>query len=204
MNDATHSLNELEYDLLTELFNIGVGRAAASLGEMLNQEIQISVPEISFCTVNELLRNFDEHGDVISISQEISGPFDMQSMLIFPTSGSNEVIRSMLGNHLTDEMATELQQEAFTEIGNIILNACIGIIAKTLDENFVVDLPHFSEDQLERIFIDQLANTDQMIMSMRVDLILTSSAISGYIAFVLGSVSMERIRAQLNKMLTSI
>ena len=38
-------LSELENDLLGELFNIGVGRAANSLSQMVNQEVTLSVPE---------------------------------------------------------------------------------------------------------------------------------------------------------------
>jgi len=204
MTNAGTELNELEYDLLTELFNIGVGRAAASLSEMLNQEIKLSVPEITFCTVNTLIQRFNASDNIITITQDISGPFDMKSMLVFPSDGSIHVIRAMLGEHLTDEMATELQQEAFSEIGNIILNACIGIIAKTLDETFAIELPHFNQDKPAAVFNENTEDGEQVVMSMQVDLTLTTSAISGYIAFILGSVSLENIKIQLNKMLNNV
>ncbi|WP_198264985.1 hypothetical protein [sulfur-oxidizing endosymbiont of Gigantopelta aegis] len=198
------TLTEMEFDLLTELFNVGIGRSAAALSEMLHQEIQLSVPEISFCSVDELLERFPNDENIITVSQDISGPFDMQSMLLFPVSGSLNVIRAMLGNHLSDEMATELQQEAFTEIGNIVLNACIGIIAKMLDDNFVIKLPQFSDDKAENLFKNSHFNTNQVVMSMQVDLTLTTNQISGHIAFVLGSVSMDSIKLQLNKMLENV
>lgn len=198
-------LNEFEHDLLTELFNIGVGRAADSLSQMLNQEIGLSVPEISFCTLSDLLSDFDSNENIISIGQDIKGPFDMHSMLVFPSSGSVEVIKKMIDEHLSAEMATELQQEAFSEIGNIVLNACIGIIAKTMNESFSIDLPHFSKDKPQAIFSAHMStDMDQVIMSMKVDLILTSSRISGYIAFVLSSVSIEKLKLQLNKILENV
>ena len=37
-------LTELETDLLTELFNIGVGKAADSLSRMVNKTVQLSLP----------------------------------------------------------------------------------------------------------------------------------------------------------------
>lgn len=204
MTETITELNELEHDLLTEIFNIGVGRAAASLSEMLKQEIKLSVPSITFCTVSTLLQRFNINDNIITISQDISGPFDMRSMLVFPSEGSIDVIRAMLGDHLTDEMATELQQEAFSEIGNIILNACIGIIAKTLDETFTIELPHFYQDKPAAVFNENIASGEQVVLSMQVDLTLTTSAISGYIAFILGSVSLGNIKIQLNKMLNNV
>ena len=204
MTNSSTELNELEYDLLTELFNIGVGRAAASLSQMMKQEINLSVPDITFCTVSTLIQHFNASKNIITVTQDISGPFDMKSMLVFPSDGSTEVIRAMLGDHLTEEMATELQQEAFSEIGNIILNACIGIIAKTLDESFTIELPSFSQDKPAAVFNENIADENQVVMSMQVDLTLTTSAISGYIAFILGSVSLENIKIQLNKMLNNV
>jgi len=204
MINSKPELNELEYDLLTELFNIGVGRAAASLSEMLKQEIKLSVPEISFCTVNELIQNFRSEEKLITIAQNINGAFDMKSMLVFPSTGSMEVVKAMLGDHLSDEKAAELQQEAFTEIGNIVLNACIGIIATTLDESFKIDLPQYNEDVAETLFVDNMSDRKQIVMSMQVDLALTSSSVSGHLAFILGSVSFEKIKEQLNKILNNV
>lgn len=197
-------LTELEYDLLTELFNIGVGRAAASLSQIVKQEIKLSVPSIEFHTINELLQHFIEKDNLISISQEISGPFDMHSLLIFPSHDSIDVVRLMLGEHLSDEMAAELQQEAFTEIGNIVLNACIGIIATTLGEQFNVALPSFAEDIPANVFKNKLSNENSLIMSMQVDLILSSNAIGGYLAFILGDVSLDQIKLSLSKMLDKL
>lgn len=41
-------LNELQQDMLTELFNIGMGNAAAALSEMVSEEVLLSIPQISF------------------------------------------------------------------------------------------------------------------------------------------------------------
>ena len=43
---ATAELSELERDALTELVNIGVSRAAASLRSMVGRQVLLSVPSI--------------------------------------------------------------------------------------------------------------------------------------------------------------
>ena len=41
------TLSELELDALTELVNIGVSRAATSLGAMVGQQVLLSVPSVA-------------------------------------------------------------------------------------------------------------------------------------------------------------
>jgi len=41
-------LSEELRDLLTEVFHIGVGRAAAGLSELLNRQIEMRVPDLFF------------------------------------------------------------------------------------------------------------------------------------------------------------
>ena len=42
------NLSELENDALVEIFNIGVGHAAAAMSEIVNEEVTMSVPSITF------------------------------------------------------------------------------------------------------------------------------------------------------------
>ncbi|MCJ8296291.1 MAG: chemotaxis protein CheC, partial [Colwellia sp.] len=39
-------LTPLEIDALTEIFNIGIGRAANSLNKMVSQTVDLTIPEI--------------------------------------------------------------------------------------------------------------------------------------------------------------
>ena len=50
-------LDELELDALTELVNIGVSRAAASLRDMVGREILLSVPSVAIVTRSEAARS---------------------------------------------------------------------------------------------------------------------------------------------------
>jgi len=135
--------NGLEKDLLLELFNLGVGRAAASLSELVSKEIELSVPELALVTTDQLINELDCGALICGISQDIRGPFNARAMLVFPEQGSLDVVRQMLGGSMPDEAIAELQQEAFTEIGNIVLNACIASISNTLEDSFEIEVPLF-------------------------------------------------------------
>mgnify|MGYP000203311149 CR=1 FL=1 len=122
-------LTELETDLLTELFNIGVGKAADSLSRMVNQTVKLSVPQVHIRSIESMVCYLGGDIQMCSVSQEMRGCFDGRSMLIFHEKNSMEVVRQLMGNNLPDEMIIEMQEEALNEIGNIVLNACIGTIA---------------------------------------------------------------------------
>ena len=86
-------LAELEQDLLTELFDVGVGKAAASLSSMVKQEIKLSIPEIEFLTIDNLAKKVSFEDSLCSVSQKVTGPFSAQSMLLFPEENSVEIVR---------------------------------------------------------------------------------------------------------------
>ena len=102
-------LSEMEVDLLTELFNLGVGSAAASLSQMVKQEIKLSVPHIEFLNINQIADKLGAERSICSVSQLVSGPFTAKSMLLFPEENSFEIVRQLLGNDLPDDALIELQ-----------------------------------------------------------------------------------------------
>ena len=137
-------LDELEHDLLVELFNIGVGRAADSLSQIVNQEIKLSVPDIEHISVNQLAIKLGNGQEICSVSQYMKGSFEANTILLFPQHSSMEVVSKMLGEGVSAETLAELHQEGFSEIGNIVLNACIGAFGESIEEVFDVSLPVYS------------------------------------------------------------
>jgi len=196
-------LSELEQDLLTELFNVGVGNAAASLSTMVKQEIELSVPQIEFLSLLELSRRIGDDRSVCSVSQELSGPFTAQSMLLFPEKNSFEIVRQLLGTELPEDSILELQKEAFSEIGNIVLNACIGSLSNAMKQEFSVDLPIFELGRPSDI-LNITQNDNNNALFIRIELTLSSSKITGYMAFLMGTLSLEQLKSVLEKMISNL
>jgi len=201
--DNTLSLTELELDMLTEVFNLGVGNAAASLSTMVKQEIGLSVPHIEFLSVEKLAYKLGSDNTICSVSQILTGPFTAQSMLLFPEDNSFEIVRQLLGEDLPDDTVEDLQQEAFSEIGNIVLNACIGSFAKALNCEFKVDLPIF-EISKPLDLLNAAKNKNDTALFIRINLTLSSSDITGYMAFLMGALSLEQLKEVLDKMLANL
>jgi len=195
------SLSAMQEDMLKELFNLGVGKAAASLSEIVKQEILLSVPKVSFQTAAALIDMLGIEKKIVSIAQDIGGPFQARSILLFHEDNSLVVVKQMLGEHIPEELLPELQEEALTEIGNVVLNACIGAISKTMNKTFCVDIPSFQQAGPEQIFSSNNLRDDNVILLLEIDLTLKQSDISGYLAFIFSPDAVLNLQDEVNEML---
>ncbi len=94
------SLDELERDAITELANIGVSRAAASLREMVGHQVLLSVPSVDILTrrAAAVLISERESDELVAVQQAFAGPFSGRAMLIFPQSNSLHLLRAIIGD----------------------------------------------------------------------------------------------------------
>lgn len=85
MSSGSLALDDLERDALTELVNIGVSRAAASLRKMVNRQVILSVPSVEVVTRKSAaaLIGQRENEDLIAVHQQFEGPFSGRALLIF-------------------------------------------------------------------------------------------------------------------------
>lgn len=201
---STLQLSPMEEDLLTEMFNLGMGSASSSLSKMVNQEIKLSVPRVVFDTIENVATAIGHDQFICGVTQEIKGPFNAQSMLLFPEEGSMEVVNKMLGGHLPKEMLVDMQQEALSEIGNIVLNACIGSIAQMLGHTFEVDLPTYTLETAEHILLINNRKSIDTVMFIHIEMTLSESEITGYMAFLLETGAVEKLQQSLKQAIEAI
>jgi chemotaxis protein CheC len=148
------ALDELELDALSELVNIGVSRAAASLRIMIGQEIVLSVPTVRVVTRREAAHIIGERylDKVVAVHQAFDGEIAGRALLIFPETNSLELVRAVAGGELPLEDIIELEQEALAETGNIILNGCLGTIANLLQRSLRTSLPEIIRGDASELF----------------------------------------------------
>src|SRR3954462_9062665 len=136
-------LSEIEQDALAEIANMGVSRAAASLRQMVGEQVLLSVPAVNIVTRRAASRLVERGGSskLIAVQQSFEGGFDGRALLIFPQAQSLELIRSIVGDEHSLEYVIDLEQEALAETGNIILNGCLATIANVLKRTMRMSLP---------------------------------------------------------------
>jgi chemotaxis protein CheC len=194
-------------EALTEIFNIGAGRAASSLSSAVASTVKLSVPRIELYQIEDL--DIDAlglgHKRLGAVLQSYAGPFDAQAMLLFPEENALEIVRDMLGSTMSIEDLSELEQETMCEVGNIILNACLSAMADVLGVTFEATLPSYSVESLETLLRNSIENPDQPLMLvLNIDMIIEKRNTQGFLAFLLSYPSLDMLMTHIDSFLGKI
>ena len=204
-------LSEIQLDALTEVFNVGAGRAALSLSEIVGEEVMLSVPSI------EVLKAEDVNSRVLTlkddkfaiVSQLFSGPFDAEAVLLFTENYALEIVRDMMGSQMSIEDLAEFEQEAMCELGNIILNACLSAMADMLGISLNSSLPTYAMSSPDEI-TTRLAEKgvedgdSSYILVLHIDLVLEKHHTEGHLIFLLSSTSLSKLISHIQQYLNNI
>ncbi len=190
-------LTEKQKDALTELINIGFARTAASLSELTGHRVLLGVPEVSIHPINDLssaLASFVT-GEVATVHQIFTGPVAGDALLLLGYEGA-----IVLTNLLTDGLATatrldESSREVLTEVGNILLNACLGMFGNLLHVQVSFSLPRLHLESLDAVLRSLVVGKEGLRYALVVHTAfqLRESEVTGYLVIVLGVSSLDRL-----------
>jgi chemotaxis protein CheC len=192
------TLDELELDALSELVNIGVSHAAASLRKMVGQEILLSVPSVAVVTRSaaaQIIGQRDEN-KLVAVHQSFGGEISGRALLIFPETNSLELVRAVTGGELPLEDIIELEQEALAETGNIILNGCLATIANMLQRSLKMSLPEIVRGSGAELFdLAGASDAEDVALFLYIDFSVKQRDIRGYIAMLMDLPALISLRA---------
>ncbi|WP_151637304.1 chemotaxis protein CheX [Noviherbaspirillum aerium] len=199
-------LTELQHDALVEIFNIGVGQAAAAMSRIVNEEVTMSVPLISFQSRSEVAHTLGsrEGRRICAIAQQFSGAFNTEAFLMFPEEKSLEIVRLMVGQSLSLEELSEMEQEAMSEIGNIILNSCMATLANASGRELQGSLPMYHVGTGDDILGQSGKQWDGVVMTLKIDFNIERHHIYGYVAFLLDLPALQDLTQYIDSYLASL
>ena len=182
-------LTDLQEDALIEAFNISIGKAAASLNAMVQEEIMLTVPRFEISEATEAAKSLklDRTQDICYVSQKFKGKyFSTDALLLFAEKGSLELMRTVLGSDISLDEVGDMEQEAMKETGNVLLNACVGSLANIINDEILGSLPEIvkcSVDELTNIW--KTNNKGKALLILYVDFKVESKNILGYVVFLI-------------------
>ncbi|PWH13555.1 MAG: chemotaxis protein CheC, partial [Anaerolineae bacterium] len=190
------SLSPDQIDKLTEIINIGFGRAAASLSSLVQQRIILSVPEIRLCSAEELPEYLGlPNPQVTTVHQVFSGWLSGDAILLLDTDSASILINLLSGEAPQPRPLTTSDREALIEIGNILLNAFIGTLGNLLRIKI-----HFSVPRFHIEFLNEMLSSFQIgEKEIRHTLVIKTffetrdGNVGGYVVIILGIESLERL-----------
>ncbi|MEK8025091.1 MAG: hypothetical protein RLY78_1298 [Pseudomonadota bacterium] len=194
------NISEIERDALAEAFNVALGAASASFADVVQTEVQMSVPRVELLSREQLNARLCElpaeagQRRIVTIAQDFAAGQQIQTdaVLLMPQQACLDVVRRMLGEHAQAvQDISELEQDALAEIGNIIINSCMGTLADMLGMEFQGSLPQVDSADVEQL-VDQLHPGNATLLA-EISMTLKASNVSGMVLFLMNVPSLEQL-----------
>lgn len=185
------ALSDFQLDALKEIVNTGVGRAAASLNEMLESHIELEVPSITLFQIGDLDGDLHSFTDaVISCVQlDFHGSVAGTAALVFPPQSAAKLVAALTGEDPGGPSLNAVMAGTLNEVGNILINGVIGTIGNILEKPFDFSLPNYVEGTLEELLSLGTQTVDPTVLLIRTRFQVQERQIEGniFLIFELGS-----------------
>lgn len=159
-------LTSKQLDALQEIVNIGIGRAAAMLNEMVDARIVLEVPTIKLLSADQLRQVMLDRFNSQSISAVrlgFSGSLSGTAELMFPTDSASVLVAVLTGEDLDSPDLDAVKIGTLSEIGNIVINGVIGSISNILEQRMEYKIPSYCEDTIENLLLSERNMTDDVL-----------------------------------------
>lgn len=144
----TPLINEMQFDVLRELGNIGSGNAATALAKMLNQKVDIKVPKADLLDFNELPQAVGGEetivaGILLTLSEDVEG----MMMFIMKIEAAYNLIEKLMFMQVDrNGSLDEMQMSCLQEIGNIITGAYLSSLSDLTRLTIQSSIPYMALD----------------------------------------------------------
>ena len=190
-------LTEQQTDALTELINIAFARTGAALSELTGHRVLLEPPTVALRLTSELDAELSRFlpGEIAWIHQVFEGPVAGDALLLLNSEGALELTElltdNLNGSHRLDESA----REVLTEVGNILLNACLGVFGNVLHVQVGFSVPRLRLDNVDQLVQWLNSGGDELRYAL---VIFTKfqvrySQVNGYLVLVLNMAAFDRL-----------
>ncbi len=190
-------LTDSQRDSLTELINIGYARAAGALSQLTGYRIKLEVPKVAIHRIDEMtgLLQSVVKGEVATVNQVFTGPVSGNALLLLDDHAALLLTRLLTGEDPSTISMDSTAREVITEVGNIVLNACLGVFGNLLRVQVSFSVPRLHTDSVEHV-INSITIADrelQYALMIHTRFYVKSENVSGYLVIVLGVTSLDRL-----------
>ena len=189
-------LTDRQNDALAELINIAFSRTGAALSELTGQRVLLSPPSVSVHRTTDLPVALARYipGEVASIHQVFAGPVAGDALLLLNYDGAMELTNLLIDEPIPDFL-DESAREVLTEVGNILLNACLGMFGNLLQVHVSFSVPRLHLESLDDLVASLLTEGDDRRYALVVSTAfeVRDSAVSGFLVMALSVASLDRL-----------
>jgi chemotaxis protein CheC len=191
-------MTERQRDAVSELINIAFSRTGAALSELTGHRVLLNAPEVSVHPMKELPEALAKFlpGEVASIHQVFGGPVAGDALLLLNHDGAVHLTDLLTdGNAPPSSRLDESAREVLTEVGNILLNACLGMFGNLLDVRVSFSVPRLHLETLDELLASLIGsdNEPQYALVIYTAFHIRDSSVKGFLVMVLSVTSLDRL-----------
>lgn len=144
-----NQMDNMQYDVLKEIGNIGAGNATTALSQMINSKIDMKVPNVELLEFKELSDIVGgAENIVVGILFTLEGQIDGMMMFMMDMSAARHLVNLLMGISVEDQPKefTEMELSALNEIGNIIAGAYLSSLTILTNILITSSVPYMAID----------------------------------------------------------
>ncbi|MEB3337276.1 MAG: chemotaxis protein CheC [Leptolyngbyaceae bacterium] len=185
-----------QLDALQELINIGVGRAAAILNEMLDLHVYLQVPLIKMIPLAETSYELEQRLGKIPVSSScmnFSGSFTGTAQLVFPRDSAAKLVCAFIGEETEVPDLDAVKVGTLNEVGNIVINSEMGSISNLLKQHLNYSIPLYLEDTVEHLLAFNKVEENATVLLAQARFTIQQLLITGDIILIFTVKSFETL-----------
>jgi chemotaxis protein CheC len=168
MKKSTKKLSSSISDIsiLTEIGSIGTGNATVALSKIVQEPVEIEVPQMHICPPHMVPRIFDKHDTVVTaIFMQLRGEADCDIMLIFDAQEAAKIADLMTRN--AGSSKPEIEMSAIEELGSIMIGSFLSAMGDFTGTELIPNPPMVLNDCFDSV-IDSLLIKQALCSDMAV------------------------------------
>ncbi len=189
-----------QIDALKELINIGVGRAAGMLNQMVNIRVHLKVPFVRVLMLSNLVSELEELGseNLSTVKLNFKEGFSGTAALIFPTVSASNLVAVLTGEKVGSLDLDSVRAGTLKEVGNIMINGIMGSIGNVLKFRINYSIPSYAENTIKQLISLNENNKNKAVVLARTRFILYEHQVEGDIILFFDMASFDKLSNSIN------
>jgi chemotaxis protein CheC len=188
MDSSANRLTDIQIDTIREISNIGMGHAATALSQMVNEQVNITVPQamiVDMLNVGSVLGGSDL--PVAAAYVQVMGQARGHLVLVFPIDDAALLIQLIAPGAETNVLEDEMARSAIQEIGNILASSFLRSLAEITQLNLLPTVPAVAVDYAGSIIsyvVSSMYEITEKLVAVNTEFDVGGMRVAGHCIFV--------------------
>lgn len=178
--------SNIQLDALKELMNIGGGKAATTISQLVGNVIRMRVPEVNILGYDELYQQvMADDQEVYAVLSSIRGELRGALLFVITDFAAQKIASLMMEQHQI--LAEKIKVSAVSELTNIVASSFLTAIGSLLEKKVKLEAPVTSFDMFGAVISSAYMEFEQFgdeIMVIRNEFTYDSNSLEASLYFI--------------------